>query len=278
MKKILVTTDFSAHSKAGMRFAIQLATQMDVELVFFHSFRALVPTTVFEEHIKSAIQQQTAEHQKKLEKFVASLHRSMKVTPGAYRCVALEDYLSPESTILDYAHNNAFHYICISTRGAGKVQKIIGTNTSTVILHSSVPVLAIPHTYRVRPVKKILYSSDLENVDKELSLVSSFAQPLGAKVNLAHFYYPTEMKLDRETLTEMWRKKHPQLDRVYLEKSELDKGFAKQLGQLLEKIKPSIVVFFTHTNKTLFDKLFSSSKSETFSFETKVPMLVYRKA
>ena len=40
MKKILVTTDFSNASKAGMRFAIQLATQMEVELVFFYCFES----------------------------------------------------------------------------------------------------------------------------------------------------------------------------------------------------------------------------------------------
>jgi nucleotide-binding universal stress UspA family protein len=278
MKKILVTTDFSKHSKAGMRFAIQLATQMDVELVFFHSFRALVPTTVFEERIKSTIQQQSDAHLKKLEKFVASLYKSVKATPGTYRCEVIEDYVGPESAISDYAHKNSFHYICISTRGAGKLQKILGTNTSTVILHSSVPVLAIPHTYRVRPLKKILYASDLENLDKEMPIVASFAKSAGVKADLAHFYYPAEIKLDQKTLTEMWQKKHPQLDRVYLERLDVDKGFVKQLDVLVQKLKPSVVVLFTHTNKTWFDKLFSTSRSEAFSFGTKVPMLVHRKS
>ncbi len=36
MKKILVTTDFSANSKAAIRFAIQLASQSDTALPFLH--------------------------------------------------------------------------------------------------------------------------------------------------------------------------------------------------------------------------------------------------
>lgn len=36
MKRILVTTDFSANSKAGVRFAIQLALQTKCELVFYN--------------------------------------------------------------------------------------------------------------------------------------------------------------------------------------------------------------------------------------------------
>ena len=44
MEKILVTTDFSANSKAGLRFAIQLASQYKFGLTFFHSYYVLIPT------------------------------------------------------------------------------------------------------------------------------------------------------------------------------------------------------------------------------------------
>lgn len=276
MEKILVTTDFSNHSKAGLRFAIQLATQKEVELVFFHCFQALIPTTIHRNRIENAMQEQTAAHLQKLENFVEALYKSMKVNPGPYRCAVLED-VSSESAIMDYAHRNKFNLICMSTRGAGSIQKIIGTNTSIVILKSSVPVLAVPHTYRVQTIKTVLYASDLENINEELSTVVGFVQSMEVKVNLAHFYYPGQISLDQESLKAMWRQKHECLDQIYLEKFQLDEGFAGQLNQLIKKTKPSMIAFFTHTNKTWFDKLFSSSKSEAYSFVTKTPMLVFRK-
>ncbi|MDO8366804.1 MAG: universal stress protein [Saprospiraceae bacterium] len=276
MEKILVTTDFSNHSKAGLRFAIQLATQKELELVFFHCFQALIPTTFHQKRIETAMREQTTAHLQQLEKFVEALYKSMKVTPGTYRCAVLEDF-SPESAILDYAHRNKFDLICMSTRGAGSIQKIIGTNTSSVILKSSVPILAVPHTYRVQRIKTILYASDLENINEELSKVVGFVQSMEVKVNLAHFYYPGQISLDQESLKAMWRQKHECLDQIYLEKFQLDEGFAVQLDQLIKKIKPSMMAFFTHTNKTWFDKLFSSSRSEAYSFVTKTPMLVFRK-
>jgi len=58
MKKILVTKDFSTHSKAGLRFAMQLATQTEVELVFFHCFQAPIPTSVHREHIENMRREQ----------------------------------------------------------------------------------------------------------------------------------------------------------------------------------------------------------------------------
>ena len=276
MKKILVTTDFSTHSKAGLRFAMQLATQTEVELVFFHCFQALIPTSVHREHIENMRREQIREQLENLEKFVLRLYRSMNLTPGTYRCAVIEDF-SPENAILEYARRNTFNYICISTRGAGKMRSIIGTNTGNVMLKSAVPVLAIPHTYRVRPIIKVLYASDLKNLDKEISVASVFANDLELTMDLAYFYHPTEIKLDLEMMAEMWQKKYKYLNQIYFEQFQLEEGFIGQLGKLTKKVKPSVVVFFTHSNLTWFDKLFSASKSEAFSFITKVPMLVFRK-
>ncbi len=277
MQKILVTTDFSVHSKAGMRFAIQLAAQKKVELVFFHCFQALIPTTVFRERIERNLEKQGDTYLKKLKKFVEGVYKSVNVEPGKYRTVVIDD-LNPEVMILDYAQKNDFNYICMSTRGAGKLGKILGTNTSHIILKSTVPVLAIPHTYRIHPIQKILYASDLENLDQQMQVIAPLAESLGATVDLAHFFNPASIKLDAGTLSEMWQNKYPELNKVILEQLETTSGFAAQLDALNRKQKPDMVVFFRNTNQTWFDKLFSVSRSETFSFVSKVPMLVYRKA
>ena len=276
MKKILVTTDFSTHSKAGLRFAIQLAAQKKAELIFFNCFQALLPTTIQGEFVETSLRKQANKMLEKLEKFVARLYKSMDLTPGTYRCVVVED-LNPDDAILNYTRHHAIDYICISTRGGGKVRKIIGTNTSVVVTKSSVPVFAIPHSWRTHPIKKILYASDLENLDREIQTVSDFAHSLGVQADFTHFYHPGEIKIEPAQLTGMLRKKMKHLDHVYLEPFDLEAGFAGQLDRLVKKSRPSVVAFFTHTNKTWFDKLFTISRSKAFSFVTKVPVLVYRK-
>ncbi len=276
MKKILVTTDFSNASKAGLRFAIQLATQTDVELVFFHCFQAMIPTTIHRENIDKAVREQTEEHLAKLDHFITSIHHSMEVSPGANQLVVVEN-LDLETAILDYAHQHECQFICMSTRGAGTIQKIVGTHTSWVIQRSFIPVLVVPHNYRVHPLEKILYSSDLENFEAEMTIVTAFAEMLDLKADLAHFYYPAEITLDKETLRQMWQTKYPVLDQVYFEQYNLDKHFPVQLDGLVKKVKPSLVVLFTHTKKTWFDKVFSNHVAESVSFVTEIPMLVYRK-
>ena len=277
MKKILVTTDFSTHSKAGMRFAVQLAAHKKAELVFFHCFQAMLPTTIQGEFVDTSIQQQTADLLKRLEKFVAGVYQKMETTPEKYRCVVMEN-LNPDNAILEYAMQHAVDSICISTRGAGKMERLLGTNTGKIILKSPVPVFAVPHNYRTRPFKKILYASDLEDMDNEMDTVAALARSLNLQLDIAHFYYPGEIKVEPAVLTKLWREKLKQLDTIHLEPFDVEKGFARQLDGLIKKVKPSLVVFFTHTNRTWFDKLFSISRSESFSFVAKVPMLVYRKS
>jgi hypothetical protein len=237
----------------------------------------MLPTTVEGEFVETSVRKQAGAHLQKLEKFIAGLYKSMEITPGTYRCV-VEEHLNPGNAILDYAHLHALDYICIGTRGAGKLKKIIGTNTGKVILKSPLPVFAIPYTWRAQPLKKIMYASDLDNLDAEMQIVSAFAQSLDVNVDLAHFYYPGEMKIEPEVLINVWREKMKALDQIYLAPFDVNNGFAGQLDNLITKVKPSIVVFFTHTNKTWFDKLFTISRSKAFSFITKVPMLVYRKS
>jgi len=276
MKKILVTTDLSTSSKAGLRFAVQMASQGDFELIFFHCFQALIPTSLHKDRIEDAFQLQVDEHLKKLERFVATVLKPLKNKPAKYRCVIMED-LSPDKAILDYAQRDGADYICISTRGAGQLLKIIGTNTSKLIVKSPIPVLVVPHTYRTSLVKKLMYASDLENLDREMPLVSVFAKSVGVKMDIAHFFHAAAVKLETEKMSPLWRKKYPLLDRVLLRPFDLDKSFAPQLGEVARKEKSGVVVFFTHPNQTWYSKIFSPNRSEAFSFVTKVPMLVYRK-
>ncbi len=274
MQKILVTTDFSTPSKAGLRFAVRLAAQMNAELIFFHCFQALIPTAVQRERIENPLQRQTADHLRKLEKFVAGVYRSLKTSPGAYRCVVVED-LNPGKAILEHARRLEAGFICISTRGAGGLGKILGTHTSSLLHKSPLPVLVVPHTYRIRQIKKVLYASDIENLETEMQIVCRLTGSMGVRTDLAHFYYLNELKPDPKTLAALWQRQFDCLDQVYLDR--LDGNFAIQMNRLIEKIKPAVVVFFTHTNKNWFDRMFAASMSEAFSFMTNVPLLVYRK-
>jgi hypothetical protein len=179
---------------------------------------------------------------------------------------------------MEYAAENNFSYICISTRGAGKLERIFGTNTANLINHSDVPVIAVPHQYRASKITSILYASDLINVEKELRKVVAFAKPLNLQVELLHFTTPLKTIIDPAVLEVAVEKLADYDIKLNLKKSDPDKSLINKIESAIKESKPSMLVMFTEQNRTLFQRIFLPGKSAEYSFNSKVPLLVFNKS
>lgn len=274
--KILVTTDFSVNSKAGMRFAISLAASRKAELVFFHSSFLPKPGTMADEHYSIYAKEETIKIKNRLNKFVASIYKAMNVPPGKHKCVVVEGMI-PESNIMDYATDNFMDFICISTRGAGKLKKLFGTTAGNLITKSDTPVIAIPQHYRLKTIKNVLYASDLKNYEQELKRVMAFVMPLNASVELFHLTYPGERNVNKDILDQKLKKQFGNKVKVHLQSTDLSNSLADGLKNAISISDPELVIMFTEQRRSFFQKLFLSSTSEEIVFQTKVPLLVYNK-
>ncbi len=276
MKKILVTTDFSTNSKAAMRFAIQLSTQMDCELTFFHSFHITRPTSYSNNVYKSYEESETTKVKQKMANFINSVYKSLQLAVKKTHQVVNNSFVT-DSSIMNYAKENKYDFICISRSGNGLNKKIFGTNTSALITHSDIPVIAIPNNYKTKRISKILYASDLLKIKTEINRVVNFAKPLKASVELLHFKVPSELFVDPIII----KKAIEEISNYKIDLNMEDLNFAKTLVSNLEKsiskIKPSLVIMFTEQNRSFFEKLFLSSISAEYSLQSKVPLLVFKK-
>jgi len=277
MKKILVPTDFSVNSKSGVRFAINWASQQKVELVFVHVLYILRATQWSDLYFEKYAKGQQKSCKTKFEKFIADIYRNMNVNPGKHSFVITQG-ISADFTILDYCEKNPdIDYICISTRGAGKFKKIFGTNTGNLITKSYVPVLAIPNMYRVVPLKSILYATDFRNYSGELNKVVDFALPFKAKIAVLHFTWPYEVVFDEKTIEAAFKKEYKYSLEIYFEKNDAVHSLIENLQKQISIRKPSVVIMFSDQERTLFQKVFLSSKTEQLSFQLKVPLLAFKK-
>ena len=276
MKKILVTTDFSANSKAGLKFAIQLSQQEKVQLTFFHSYYVMKPTSWERGRAKAFESEQVNKLQLQLEKFVAGVYKSMSLDVKKLDCV-LSSSVTTDSNIVEYAAKNHYDFICITTRGAGTLRKIFGTNTSTVIKKSKVPVISVPYNYKPQRISAILYASDLDGLDNELKTIISFNKFIKAKIELLHFDFPAELHLKEKMMSDVKKKYFRQNINLHLENINIASSFISNLEGAVKKSKPSLLVMFKHAQKNIFDKIFIPSYSADFSFISKVPMLVFNK-
>src|SRR5689334_11929368 len=85
MERILVTTDFSGNSKAGIRFGIQLASQTKAEITFLHVVEILKPTSWNNRKFKHFADLKKEEMGKKLVDFIALVCRQNGLKPRGFR-------------------------------------------------------------------------------------------------------------------------------------------------------------------------------------------------
>lgn len=277
MKKIVVPTDFSDNSKAGLRFAIRLSARNKSPLTFVHVAQIERPIKEIDKSDYEAHKQKEIEKlQNKLQRFVSASYRSLKMDEGEHTCEIIEG-VKTDVCLIDYCkkHQQTVAFIVISTRGASFLNKVLGTNTGNLITKSPVPIIAVPKDYRSKPLRKVLYSTDLENLQKEFDTVLEFAKPRGLSVEVLHFSTPSTLANENDLTKLELTAGYPV--KIWKVKADISHSMINNLRVQIDKTKPSMVALFTNQERTFFEKLFLSSMAEELSFKSQVPLLVFNK-
>ena len=276
MKKILATTDFSDNSIAGLHFAIQLTLQNNYELTFFHVYHTLTPNAWNAVRMEEYEQEQALINQENLNDYINHIYNKLNVNTANYTCI-INRSVSVDTAIKTYAEENNFDFICISTRGAGFLKRLLGTNTSTLINTSNVPIIAVPHHYLAVDVTSVLYVSDLLHYKKEIAKVIHFAQPLKATITLLHLNSVLESTTNINTIDEALKEIDNYHINCKLTPRNPDTALIQDIEEAVKVIQPSILIMFTEQHRSWFEKILISSKSAEYSFDAKVPLLVFQK-
>lgn len=280
MKKkitILVPTDFSAASRAGMRFAIQWARQQDAKLVFAHVLRILRMTDWSDKQFEAFMTAEKTLYSRRLRKLAEEICRPKLVGRQDYSTEVLEGP-SADITLTELsAKRPGIDLICMATRGAGKLKKLFGTHTGNLVLRSEIPVVAVPAGYRSKPIRRILYATDLTDYRSELSRVVQITRALKAEVTVVHLSQRGEIRLDPAIVTRVWQEEFDYPLQLHYENADPALSLADNLQAAIRKLKPSLVVMFTDRQRTLFQRVFYPSQTENLSFHLKVPLLVMGK-
>jgi nucleotide-binding universal stress UspA family protein len=274
--KILVTTDLSKYSKSGIAFAIQLAAQSKASLVFFQVIDVQRPTRWNEREYEQYVKNEENSATVALNNFISAALKESGSRYKQYTCVAKVGSPVGE-TIIAYARKIKANFICIGTRGAGRLQRIFGTHTSDVIKHSPVPVFAIPKNYRKAPITHLLYSTDLSQLSGELKKVKKFADSIKAKVSVLHFDYLYHLKETQDKLHKVAQRHKDPGVKIYFEKMNVDQTLDAHLRQAVQHYKPSVLVLFTNQHRDWYERVFLSSNSAHISFSTIKPLLIFPK-
>lgn len=271
MKTILVPTDFSSNANNALKYANAFAQATNNKIVLLHAY---IPILGKDNSIPGIIAEETARIKKESQKNLENLcNKYVKVS-----CDELLTIGDPIDKILDVSQKSKFNLIIMGTHGAsGLRQLLFGSNTSDVISKSIVPVLAIPQRYRFKKIDTIIYASDLNNTFNELKHIIPIAKQLDATIEILNLNYGYNKTDDEKQTIEKEIKSLSYKKIKFIEqKANLEQTMAEQLKKYLVKHKPQILVMFPE-EKSWFDKIFISSKTEEMANQLKLPLLSIRK-
>lgn len=276
MKKILVTTDYSANAKAGIQFALNLSTLGGFELVFYHGRDMLKPVSWNDNRYNEFITHEKKQQEATLTKYITQIYKRKGLPMTDLQCVVEAGY-NMEETLITYAQKIKADFICMSTRGAGVMKKIFGSTASTLVTTSPVPLIVVPHAYRPKPITTVWYASDLENLVSELDVAYEFAENINAKIDVVNYSSWIDEAKNKKIVEAAALKYAPFNIAFQFKKLALEYSLAHHLKNDLKKAKPALLILFTKQNRGWFDRLFLSSDSADLTFDTKVPLVIFRK-
>jgi nucleotide-binding universal stress UspA family protein len=277
MEKILVTTDLSANSASAIRFAHKLCLLRGAAMIVLHVDELPVPTGWSLAEINLYQQEREVMNKARVQSFLNRICMPLR-KPMVQTQIEIKCSPNTVTAIIESCTENDCQYICISTHGAGKMKRIIGTHTSKLIARSLTPVISIPSLYRIRKIKDICYASDMMNYKKELKTTLQFSAPIGARLTLLHIVSPSlTLASENKLQTELKEIAGEDISLKLLPR-DIVHTLHHDLDIEIKKINPSMVVFFNHQQHSIIDQLFYATTAQSQSFTTKIPILSFRKS
>jgi len=181
---ILVPLDFSDLSLKALKAAGVFAELFDGAITPFHSFISLsdvdMPDVASEDELASS-------HEELEKKLVEKLNRAASGKVDAkFLNESLVQVGNPADAIVEAAQN--FDLVVMTTHGrTGFSRLIMGSVAEKVIRFAPVPVVVVEGDSRVKPMKKILLTTDFSDYSlKAVPFARSIAEASGAHLDIVH--------------------------------------------------------------------------------------------
>ncbi len=268
----LVPTDFSAAAKAAAKYAVSIASILQARVILL---------SVVEMDTSEAVLHnwKTLENQLK-RSALRSLDKLMNELKGvASKPIEISTDMvvgiPMETVILKYARDNKVDLIVMGTKGSRGLKKILsGSKTASLIEHSSVPVIAVPTKAAFTQLKKMIYASDMKNVQAETKALARIAAYFNAEIMILHCVpAKSAARLDRSlepTLIE-----NTQYGAISYHQVQSD-DVAKAIGDFIDEKKADMLVMYTH-ELSFMERVMDKSVTRKMAFHSRIPMLVFNR-
>jgi len=194
MKKILITTDFSANATHAAAYGYHIASQVKADVILCNAF--IVPaempqggTLVWPQIEYDELLESSVVELEKLKKELQQIHGDSSFKPhitNASEIGAVTD------VITELTGKTDIELTVMGTHGAGKLDTLlVGNHSRRMINNTKTPLLLVPASAAFKPIKKVAFATDLREPERDLKAIYELIpllKRLNSELLLTHIY------------------------------------------------------------------------------------------
>lgn len=252
--RILLPIDFSSNSRVAVYYALELFPQEDNTFVLFHCAK---PETIEAE-------------KKQFHEFIVTLSTDQTFETHTATGVTAEE-------IKNFAKQTQAEIVILGRHGKlNNPENVFGKTISALMGNIETPLIVVPEAHRSNKPKKIIYASDLTNVNEELKGIIRFAKRFDALIHILHIV-PEE--LENETFDEEQRNLQMITRNLYPKikfTPFTGTGIIEGIDEFVKCEYPDLLAFYKHPGN-LLQTLWDMALAEKVSMHNHLPVLLFRK-
>ncbi|MBV8390273.1 MAG: universal stress protein [Mucilaginibacter sp.] len=194
MKKILIATDFSANATHAAKYGYAIASQIKSDVLLCNAF--VVPAEVPQAGTLVWPQFEYDELVKSSDFELAQLKKELELNHGDS---SFKPYIACTSevggvvdVITEIIGKNNVELTVMGTHGASKLSTfLVGNHSRSMINNTKGPLLLVPASAVLKPIKKVAFATDLEQPERDLKSIYALIpllKRLNAELLLTHIY------------------------------------------------------------------------------------------
>lgn len=268
MKKILFPTDFSEAAKNAFEYALELAARVDgvIDLISVYHLPVSEAGSVPPQYIERMLIEKKQEVEWQMRDFLKPYEQKHIGTVRA-------DYgLFIYQEIADAAEQEGYDIIVMGTKGEhNNMEKLLGSVTTSTMMQAPCPVLAVPADAGFKEIQRIAYATDFQPSDEHaVGRLKDFAGLLDASIHFVHVDTTGKNK-KAEDFPVLENYPLPFTDFSVVSSSSVIEGLEDYI-----QLKDIQLLALFIPRRRLWERLFHSSLTKRMTFQTQIPVLVFR--
>jgi nucleotide-binding universal stress UspA family protein len=270
MKNILFPTDFSQNANNALDFALKLAVKTSSKIILFNAYQVPYNRADMMVSVLDILKEDSLNG-------LNETVKNIKANP-AFAAIEIETLSrvgDVVNTTTDVIAEKDIDLIVMGTKGeSGMLEKIIGSNTASVIKNVNCPVLAVPEKATFSAPFTIGFAYDMKEVENpsDLRFLAEIAKAFNAQIQ----FYCVVPEAKQQDVKKVEENLKP-LDFFSGIKTEAFFGangdIVEGLQEMVKEKKPDWMVMVAK-KYTLFESLFHTSITKSMVIQTEKPMMI----